>query len=328
MESLQQQKFNTFSNELKWFIEENLHYLIQIDDEGLIKSIHPFLCNLIGVPQSSCIGENIQNVQLSIDHLKSIQNNQHQVISTEEELMQNLEVLTKLNADKDKLIAILAHDLINHLNSILGFSALLKNNFRNFDADKNEKYIHIINHASKNAFNLFDDALKWIGYTNGLMNFNPKEHNLLNIFNEELLNFEDKITAKNIKICNEIELTDFVVCDLYMMKTVIRNLISNAIKFSYEGGEVHIAFTENRTHQFISISDKGIGISQEQINGIFDISENKSRPGTKKEKGTGLGLMICKEFIQKHHGTIKVQSEEGVGSEFKIVLPKKKFLEP
>ncbi len=316
----EQQHIISFSEALTNFIDGNVHKLIQLNKDGVIETIHPLLSELIGVEQIGCVGKPLKSIQFSADKLTSTEN--VTCLKSKEELQQKLLEQSTLNLEKDTLIAILAHDLINNLNAIQGFSSLLKDNFRSFNDEKIEKYLQVIDDSAMNASNLFEDTLKWIHTANGFMNFNPNEYNIATIIHEELLKLQHEISEKNIKVVVEIEPNAVVMCDSYMMKTVFHNLILNAIKFSFEGGEVRLKLTELETHHLISISDRGVGIQKEKIERVFEISENKSTLGTKNEKGTGLGLMICKEFIKKHQGFIKVQSEVGVGSQFQIMIPK------
>jgi signal transduction histidine kinase len=240
---------------------------------------------------------------------------------TEEEIQQKNAELQKLNADKDYFMSILAHDLKSPFNSILGYLDLLENDLRNYDLDEIEKQIAIVNHSAKSAFNLLEDILLWAMSQSGKIQFVPKEFNLTLTCDPVIEMLKPNADKKNISITviDTKEIT--VYADMNMLNTILRNLISNAIKFTKYGGSITIHAEQNDSGVTISVSDNGIGIPSNILSGFFDTGQRYSSRGTANEKGTGLGIMLCKEFVGKHGGRIWVDSEMGKGSTFKFTLP-------
>lgn len=205
----------------------------------------------------------------------------------------------------------------------MGFSDLLSKNIRKYDIDKIESFVNIINQSSHHTFNLLNDILLWIKAQSGQLQIEPEKINIKEIC-EQII--EDmRLTASNKNIFVNCFATDdtTVVGDKNMLNTVLRNLISNAIKFTPKEGLININAEHKDTTTTISVSDNGVGIDTETLKKLFDITEKNTTPGTENEKGTGLGLLLCKEFVEKHGGKIWVESELGKGSNFKFTLPLK-----
>jgi hypothetical protein len=240
----------------------------------------------------------------------------------EEQLaLQNAE-LQKLNAEKDKFFSIIAHDLKSPFIGISGFSKVLVEQVREKDYDGIEKYAEIIQQSSKRAMDLLINLMEWASSQTGLMEFTPVTLEMGALINEIALMFDDIAGQKSIVIKRFLTPNAIVVTDKAMISTVLRNLISNAIKFTNPGGEIILSLEKNLSGELtVSVSDDGVGIPKSRIDKLFRIDENFSTPGTQKEKGTGLGLILCKEFVEKHKGQIWVESEEGKGSTFSFVLP-------
>lgn len=232
--------------------------------------------------------------------------------------------LAKLNHTKDKLFSILAHDLINPFNSILGFSGLLYNNLDSYDKKKIRKMLYSIHHQSKNTFELLENLLDWAKSQIKQIEFNPVGRQLKELINEVI---EQTFTAateeKNISILTDIPENLTVYADHHMLQIILRNLINNAVKFTHPGGSVMIKVSREKSHICISVSDTGIGMDEETKSKIFDGFFNETTPGTGNEKGTGLGLVLCKEFVEKHGGRIWAESETAKGSCFYFTLPYK-----
>jgi PAS domain S-box-containing protein len=229
--------------------------------------------------------------------------------------------LRHLNADKDLFISILGHDLKNPFNNILGSSEVLIEDIRNLSTDEIEEIAKNINKSAKITNKLLEDILMWARTQQGSIPFKPQKcilkDNCKNIL--EILN--PSAFAKNITIYDSSAEHINVFADSDMLKTILLNLVSNAIKFTNGGGSIHINSEKNSENIIISVSDNGIGISPDDLVKLFDISEVLSTKGTAGEKGTGLGLLLCKEFVEKHGGKIWVESEVGKGSDFKFTLP-------
>ena len=229
--------------------------------------------------------------------------------------------LKELIATKDKLFSIVAHDLRSPFNSIIGFSELLKENSNDILLEDSEQYIKIINSAAKNTLILLDNLLNWAKSQTGQLSFNP-EKILFSEVAQEIITLSKSI-AKSKNIALECSCTDNIeiYVDVNMLNTVLRNLISNAIKFTNVGGHIKVSAALKQDHVEITISDNGIGIPKEKCNELFSIASNTTTPGTADENGSGLGLVLCKEFIQKNNGDIWVESEENKGSNFIFTLP-------
>ena len=233
--------------------------------------------------------------------------------------------LQKLNIDKDRFISILAHDLRSPFNAILGFTDILIGNVRENNIEENEKYLHIVYNSAKQTFNLLNELLTWARSQSGKLPFEPQDLILSNVCEEIIENLQIVAQAKDIKIKYVSDMNVAVFADNNMLHTVLRNLISNAIKFTNSGGKILIYSEQNNDELTIAISDNGIGIEPEVLHKIFNISEVHTTPGTANEKGTGLGLLLCKEFVEKHGGKIWVESEVGKGSDFKFTIPRKQI---
>lgn len=232
------------------------------------------------------------------------------------------ERLHRANADKDRFISILSHDLRSPFNAILGFSEVLAEEVKTLDRREIEDLAIKINKSTRNTYNLLEDILLWARVQSSRTPFNPMPLVLNDICNDILVHLSAVATAKKIELTCSTGENLTVYADADMLKTVLRNLISNAIKFSWSGGTVTIKATESAGNITVSISDHGTGIKPEQLASLFDIAGAHSATGTAGETGTGLGLLLCKEFIERHNGHMWVKSEFGNGSEFLFSLPK------
>jgi PAS domain S-box-containing protein len=239
----------------------------------------------------------------------------------EEKLIEKDNFLQKLNADKDRFISILSHDLKSPFNSILGFSEVLTEDIRKLNTDEIEDIAKNINKSARNTLYLLEDLLAWAMMQQGKIIFKPQKLSLADICKNILEILNPNAVAKNITINYYIADRIKVFADIDMIKTVLRNLVSNALKFTNNGGTISVSSEENSENVTISISDNGVGIKAENIKKLFNISEVITTKGTAEETGTGLGLLLCKEFVEKHGGKIWVESEVGKGSEFKFTLP-------
>lgn len=233
--------------------------------------------------------------------------------------------LRELNATKDKLFSIIAHDLRSPFNSIIGLSDLLIGNDNDNYLAQSEKYASLINSSAKNTLVLLDNLLNWAKSQTGQMSFNPAKINLSSLVDEIIENSNSRVFLKNISL-NAIQPGDVeVYADENMVMIILRNLISNAIKFTNQGGKINVIVIPGTKYVEVSVSDNGVGMNEEKQSTLFNISLNTTMPGTANEKGTGLGLVLCKEFVDKLGGNIWVESKEGVGSVFKFTLPMYQF---
>ncbi len=240
----------------------------------------------------------------------------------EEIIKQNNTQLKELNATKDMFFSIIAHDLKNPFNNILGFSELLTHNVHKYNQDKTLQFAQSINRAARNAYKLLENLLEWARMQTGSIEFKPELIVLENLILEIIGVISANSTAKNILVSYEISDCIQMFADKNMINTVLRNLVTNAIKYTHKNGAVKIVTTCNVSEVHIAVIDNGIGINSEKIKKLFKINEKTTTPGTEDERGTGLGLILCKEFVEKHNGKIWVESEVGKGSRFIFSLPK------
>jgi len=267
---------------------------------------------------SSSVLDKNKNLRFFISHVQDITAKKNIEKKIQE---QNIE-LHKINAEKDKFFSIIAHDLINPFNAIIGFSELLVERVLEKDCDGVEEYSNIIQQSSEQAMNLLMNLLDWSRSQTGRMEFNPVHFQLSEIIDELELLFTNIARHKSITIRKKIPSLLQIFADRNMISTVLRNLVSNALKFTETGGEIIVSASGQKNELTISISDNGVGISPDRIEKIFQICESDSTSGTGAERGTGLGLVLCKEFIDKHHGKIWVESTIGQGSNFVFTIPK------
>lgn len=228
--------------------------------------------------------------------------------------------LVELNAAKDKLFSIIAHDLKSPFNVILGFSNLLFSNIDRFNKEKIHKIASTLNNAAIQTNKLLENLLDWSRFQRGLVNVNLTSCNFKVIaFELELLYFE---LAKNklITIQNNIIDNIIVKCDEDITKAILRNLISNAIKFTNKGGKISMDYEKNEDFVTFSITDNGVGIDKKRLPYLFDLSQNSITSGTDYEKGTGLGLILCKELVEIQGGKIWIDSEIGKGTKISFTL--------
>ena len=229
--------------------------------------------------------------------------------------------LKEINKSKDKLFSIIAHDLKSPFTSIVGYSEILKDYSANCNQQETVNYASIINTSSKQTLQLLENLLDWARLQQGRIVFRPQNLNLHELAYEVVDLVKDIAEQKGISLQNSIPNTLNAHADKDMIKIVLRNLVSNAIKFTDKEGFVEISSKLKDKEVSISVTDNGVGISADDIGKLFDISSNFSTKGTNEEKGTGLGLSLCKEFVEKNNGKIRVKSELGKGSEFTFSLP-------
>jgi len=229
--------------------------------------------------------------------------------------------LLQLNLDKDRFISILGHDLKSPFNNILGFSEILTDEINSLNTDEIKEIAGNINKSAKITNKLLEDILMWARTQQGSIPFKPQNLSLSATCRNILEILNPSAYAKNITIYDSYVDNINVYADADMLKTVLLNLVSNAIKFTDSGGKITINAEQDSENVTISVSDNGIGIPAENMAKLFDISEVLTTKGTAGETGTGLGLLLCKEFVEKHGGKIRVESEEGKGSNFKFILP-------
>lgn len=245
----------------------------------------------------------------------------YQVHKMKDEIDGQSDKLKLLNSTKDKFFSIIAHDLKNPFNSIAGFTELMIENNEIYNAEKRLKFLKIIKGSTAKVSNLLDNLLTWANSQSGNLKFNPKNINLAQQVTGVISLLEIQAINKDITILNTVENTVFVKADENMLDTILRNLISNAIKFTLPKGEIQIYSTLKNNFAEITVQDNGVGLSEAEIAAIFNVNEVNSSLGTSNEQGSGLGLILCKDFVESHGGKIWVESVVDEGSEFKFTLP-------
>lgn len=246
-----------------------------------------------------------------------------------EELNDSLENLVEQSTKKlaqivdtnTKFISIIAHDLRSPFSSIIGALELLKAGMNDFKKNEIEEFIDIAYNSANSTLSLLDNLLVWAISQNKEKSFNPVKINLYELIVEEIENINFTARQKQIVIHNSIEPDLNINADIQMVKTILRNLISNAVKYTNPGGEITLSASEGERFVEITVKDNGIGISSEAQGNLFKIDSFHSSAGTNNEHGTGLGLLLCIEFVEMHGGNIWIESELGKGSEFKFTLP-------
>jgi PAS domain S-box-containing protein len=239
----------------------------------------------------------------------------------EDEIKLKNEELVELNSVKDKFFSIIAHDLRSPFNSIIGFCDLLLEQVRNNDIEGIDEYAQIILKSSKSSMDLLTNLMEWAHTQTGRIEFNPEYFEIVAFIEKNKEIYIDIASQKSITIKHILPHNLTVFADMNMISTICRNMILNAIKFTMPGGEVNISVKEKQNEIIFSVSDTGVGIPQNRIDKLFRIDQSFSTAGTNNEKGTGLGLILCKEFIEKHNGKIWVESLVGVGTTFNFSLP-------
>jgi signal transduction histidine kinase len=241
--------------------------------------------------------------------------------SQAEALSNTNQTLITLNATKDKFFSIIAHDLKNPFSSILGFCEVLSLRYDKYDDTKRKHLIGVIERSAQNVFRLLENLLQWSRSQTGTIKFTPEEFEIREIIENISSLVYNSLEEKGLKLTYTIPENLKVYADKNMIHTVIRNLVTNSIKFS-ENSEIAIDVLDHGPFIKVIVSDGGVGIRKDMINKIFEVEKSKSTEGTRGESGTGLGLIICKEFVEKNGGNIGVESEFGKGSVFYFTLPK------
>ena len=284
-------------------------YEAQIEDKNGI--VHDFISykNLFYDQNNDKAG--IIGVMLEITDIKRY----------ERDILENQDKLKELNATKDIFFSIIAHDLRNPFNALLGLTKQLFKNYEKYDVDDIKNYLHVIYNSADQTHKLLDNLLKWAATQTKTLKPNFQSINLLSLVNETINLLEETANQKNIRIINKIYEDYFAEIDYNMMFTITRNILSNAIKFTNNNGLIKVSATPYSEYIILCIADNGIGMDENQINALFDIAELQHTRGTNNEAGSGLGMVLCNELIKLNHGEITVNSEKNKGTEFSIRIP-------
>jgi signal transduction histidine kinase/Flp pilus assembly protein TadD len=251
---------------------------------------------------------------------EKIENDKELISNQKISLERIVEKLEKANNTKDKFFSIIAHDLRNPFGAITSATKLLAEQNRLMPREVLDKLIQELYHTSENTSALLENLLSWALSQKGEIKIEHQQINLLNLVSQSVEPLFITAQQKHIEIVFDIPEDIFITADLNTMKIVVSNIVSNSIKFTRSNGKVKISGVENSKQTCIKISDTGVGMSEKVVENLFKINKTSSSKGTNNEKGTGLGLILCREFITKNNGTLKVKSTLDRGSEFIIVL--------
>ncbi len=277
-----------------------------------------------GIDAEQCLDQNKKLHQLNretLDLQRELIHKRNRLENTLEQLNSANDELKELIATKDKFFSIISHDLKNPFNSLLGFSKLLMSTAEDHSPEKIRYFAQMMYDSSKNTYNLLENLLEWAKLQRGELKptfskVTPPE--IIGAIKEETISYAN---SKNIKLQTILNSNNYVSADKEMLLTILRNLVTNAIKFTYSGGNIKILAETIENHVQFTISDNGMGIPPEYLDKLFDIDCSLSKEGTENEKSTGLGLILCKEFVEKHNGKIWVESKLGKGSDFIFTIP-------
>jgi signal transduction histidine kinase len=230
--------------------------------------------------------------------------------------------LEALNASKDTFFSIIAHDLKSPFASHLVIANLIKENIEEWDKEKILHFADQLQESVDTLYAFIENLLTWARFQQGIMEYHPRNVNLQFIVARNVALLIQNAQQKQITLNNSIQEPIQISIDEHMIDAVIRNLVSNAIKFTHPGGTIEISATDNQNNVILAVADTGVGMTEKTRANLFQLDAKTRQVGTKGEHGTGLGLILCKEFIDQHGGNIRVESNVGQGSTFTVTLPK------
>jgi signal transduction histidine kinase len=244
------------------------------------------------------------------------------LLAAHSELKEKNAQLQELNASKDKFFSIISHDLRNPFTTLLGFAQLLSENVDRYNQDEIKQKVDRLRSSAERLYALLENLLTWSRIQRGVMEHHPETIALSEIVADSVDLFTPNAEQKQIMLMNAIPENIAVYGDYSMVNTVIRNLISNALKFTPAGGNIEVSAQPYETSIEVAVSDTGRGIPQEDISKLFRIDVQHTNVGTAGETGTGLGLILCQELVERNKGKIWVESEVGNGTTFRFILPR------
>lgn len=226
-----------------------------------------------------------------------------------------------LNQSKDKFFAIIAHDLKAAFHGILGFSEVLDTEFDELDDASKRKIANYLNESSQSTYKLLDNLLEWARLENGSMPYRPKALQLDQLIEDTVYSLQFMAAQKNISLTTRLQSDIWIEADMHMLQSLVHNLVANALKFTPNGGTIQIFDEVKDDHITISVQDNGTGMNDAQLQKLFNVAYSQSTNGTNGETGTGLGLLLCQQFVQQHKGALNVSSQLGQGSTFSFNFP-------
>lgn len=253
-----------------------------------------------------------------------IQQNADELTKLNKKLIQSEGKLTEMNENKDRFFSIISHDLRSPFTSLLGFSEYMAKYSDDFSGEELKEYATHMYQATKNILNLLENLLQWSRVQTGRMEFIPENLDMKEIILGAVDLYQGNAINKQIELVSEVDEYSIAFADKNMIETVVRNLISNAIKFSNPNDKIYIRSKVKDEKILVEVEDTGIGMSEAKLNKLFRINESFTTDGTSKERGSGLGLILCKEFIEKNSGEISAESKYSKGSIFRFHIPASK----
>ncbi len=302
---------------------QNLHAAIQSGQQPQgLRTEHEYYCKDGSTLWCEVIVFPVMDAYDRLESLLGVSRDISERKQFEAQLMEQADNLRELVAVRDKFFSIIAHDLRSPFNGFLNLTQIMMDQFHNLSSGQLHEFIADLNTSANNLFELLENLLEWSQHRRGLMHFTPATIALNSIFSSALRTLHELANNKEISIEMEVPEELTVYADQKMLESTIRNLLSNAIKFTPKGGQVSITAKPADDDQVeVSIKDIGIGMSQEILSKLFRLEENVSRKGTDGESSTGLGLHLCKDFVEKNGGTLWVESTEGSGTTFYFTVP-------
>jgi signal transduction histidine kinase len=293
---------------------EHLNKLKSVENEDFGKSNRTKSTGLTNA-NSGILTTSEKHLRIKLHELEELNANLEKLVD------QRSRKLNELVTTNGKFLSIIAHDLRSPFSSILSILELLKLSLKSSSIGEIEKYVDIVYDSANNALKLLDELLIWVISQNKEKSFNPVKINLYELLSEEIEIMIVTAWQKQISMKQSISPNLNVTADIQMIKTILRNLISNAIKYTNTNGVISINAVRSKQFIEVAVIDNGIGLSSEAQKSLFKMDTFHSTAGTNNEKGTGLGLLLCKEFVEAHGGNIWLESEPGKGSRFAFTLP-------
>ena len=297
--------------------------LISIIPHSIIKDLSSSLFNrlillniilaiVIAIVSFFVAGLRVKNILAA----KQIENHLNELTILNNKLVDSEKLLIEKNENKDRFISILSHDLKNPLGTLRNFSTMLKDDYQEMEEEDKRSFIDSINNIAENTLNLLLTLLDWSRINLGSIKYRPEKFNLNKLVEENFEMIKYQALDKNISLETDIENSINVSTDKNMLNTLLRNFLSNAVKFTNQNGKIKISAKDLDGEVRVCISDDGVGMTEEQVKKLFEKNEKFTTKGTAQEVGTGLGLQLCRELIEKLHGKLIVRSFPGRGSSF------------
>lgn len=312
-----------FTAELKVFVKdyENFSH-IRLDDGSVILEMIIFpLLSLAGeVRRVVKIWKDITGYKKAEELLKNEQ------IRLEDMVKERTEELAKANLAKDRFFSLISHDLRSPFNGMLGITNILIDDFDSLKKEEIKPFVENLRSSTFKIYNLIENLLEWSNIMLERVSFNPASFDIYETVIYSIVMYKEDTERNNLEVNCLINEHTIVFADMAMMQSVLMKLIHNAIRFNKKGGRIEISSVDYDNKQEIIISDSGVGITESNLNNIFRIDVNSKTPDAENECGSGLGLIICKELVEKNRGTLKIESEYGRGTTVRFTIPKRSWI--